>query len=163
MIIGLLFNISPLFVQFIDSLSFILLLSRVRADTQADTNNMHGPQSYSEKTSLLRDQRSQGAAPVRSDGHRVWSGGARPTHAAGWSSRPRSRPGVSPEQAVTGCFGICALYFFMVVGLVSLGLFLHIEFAQTLPPYVRKVAIIGKYRPLINMGRGGTYAVISNY
>lgn len=158
MIIGLFFNISPLFVQFIGSSSFNLL-SRLRAETQADTNNMHGPQSYSEKTSLLRDQRFNGARSVRSDGHRavVWSGGVRPT------GRPRPRSGVSPEQAVAGCFGIWALYLFMVVGLVSLGLFLHIEFAQTLPPYVRKVAIIGKYRPLINMGRGGAYEVISNY
>lgn len=104
---------------------------------------MHGPQSYSEKTSLLRDQRSRGAAPVRSDDYPtvVWSGGVRPT------GRPRSRSDVSPEQAVAGCFGICALYFFMVVGLVSLGLFLHIEFAQRLPPYVRKVAIIGNIVP----------------
>lgn len=102
---------------------------------------MHGPTSYTEKTSLLKDQRSGG-----DNGHRslVSSGNSRPTYAAEWSSRPRSRSGLSPEQAVAGCFGIGVVYLFIVAGLISLGLFLHAGFARPLPPYIRKVAIIGK-------------------
>lgn len=121
---------------------------------------MHGPRNYSEKTSLLRGQRSRG-----DDGHRslAWSGDIRPTHAAECSSRPRSRSGHSPEQAAVGCFGICGVYLFIVAGLISLGLFLHAGFAQPLPPYVRKVAIIGKYHSSINIRLSGAYVVIMNY
>lgn len=121
---------------------------------------MHGPTSYTEKTSLLKYQRPRG-----DDGHRslASSGNIRPTNAAEWSSRPRSRSGPSPEQAVAGCFGIGAVYLFMVAGLISLGLLLHIGFAQPLPPYVRKVAIIGKYHSLIDIRLGGAYVVILDY
>lgn len=56
---------------------------------------------------------------------------------------------------MAGCCGIGFMYVFIVAGLISLGLFLRAEFAQPLPPYVRKVAIIGKYYPLISHGRKG--------
>lgn len=115
---------------------------------------VHGPGNYNEKSSLLRDQRPNRAASIGSDnGHRAlaWSGGSRPTHAAQWSSRPRSRsrPRVSPGNVVVGCCGIGVMYIFIIAGLISLGLFLRAEFAQPVPPYVRKVAIIGKYYPII--------------
>lgn len=113
---------------------------------------VHGPGSYNEKSSLLRDQRPKRAVSVNSDdGHRApaWSGRGRPTHAAQWSSQQRPEPDFLPGTVAAGCCGIGFVYIFIVAGLISLGLFLRIESAQPLPPYVRKVAIIGKYYPLI--------------
>lgn len=128
---------------------------------------MHGPEGYNEKSSLLGEQREitvrlqpESIRPndyIRHDP--AWPGGAQPAHTGAWGTfpsshqgetqrdgqRPKSRAGVRCQTVLAEfCSFGGFMYFLIIMGLVSIGLFLHDEFAQS-PPYIRKVAIIGKY------------------
>lgn len=126
---------------------------------------MHGPEDYNEKSSLLGDQHPQreiaarlrAASILSDDGHPdlAWPGDTRSTHTGVWGGpqlsqggrglRPRSRTSSSCQVMLAECCSAASvMYLLIIAGLVSIGLFLHIEFVQA-PQYVRKIAIIGKY------------------